>query len=478
MSGDRLGRARHHISSARLKKSLFNHSNALSEQLNFTELQPYFLIPDYRFLSDEELKQIDELPTDKVKANRLLYILQAKKPWPAIRKFLTCVFAEGEHSGHEDLSKLLRSVLPPEEYKKIWQLIRKHTARTNYQYVTGNRSASTMPQSSMTTDGFRPELPMTLIQYEGCLVRESYITLDRKLWDHFSNGRYDKLAVLTERIDISTKVQIDVKIIGRWFQSLISMHRDGNYERCLNDILQPALDMCSESKVQNRNILEGRICQRMAQIFLVMGRKEEAMNYFDRAKGLLQFVSRGYEKVNMFCREAKIMCATMPERRKEIEEMFCKALENVNEDDPFALASIPSIVLSKAAFHLKISFGSKPSNSDIEKILLPKIFPEDERKARDTLKHLPSTDILLTMRKCEHKLLYGELMRLSGKTEAAVHIFKAVVLESEAAKLDNIVANAQHRLQVIKSEEEWDHSIEEILEEEPTHPVDATTEST
>ena len=306
---------------------------------------------------------------------------------------------------------------------------------------------------------------MTLIQYEGCLVSKSYNELDRKLWGHFSNGRYDELAVLTKRISINTKAPIDIKIIGMWFQSLISMHRDGNYESCLHDILQPALAMCLQSNVQNQNVLEGRICQRMAQIYLVMGRKEQAVAYLDRAKGLLQFVARGYEKVNMFCREAKIMCATMPEQRKETEEMFCKALESVSEDDSFALASIPSIILSKAAFHLKISFGSKPSNRDIKKVLLPRVSSEDISKAKNILNHLPSSNVLLAMRKCEHKLLHGELMRLNDETDSAIQTFEEVVCESKAAKLDNLVANAEHRLEVMQMERETEESIQEILKE-------------
>ena len=475
----RLRFARHRFNSARsalLKKRIFDHSRALSEQLNFTQLLPYFSTPGYQFLNNEELNKLDKLPTDRLKANKLLVILRAK-PRYAIRKFLACVFDEDEHSGHEDLSKLFQSVLPPEEVKKIRKLMRKPITRTNYCNCCNRRSKSTLVAShrSMAVvqyDGPRPELPMTLVQYEGCLVMKSYDKLDRKLWDHFSNGKYDDLAVVTQRIDASTKAPIDIKIIGRWFESLILMHRDGNYKKCLRDILIPALGMCSESKVQNRNILEGRICQRMAQVYLVMGKKEKATKYFDRAKGLLQFVARGYEKVNMFCREAKIMCATRPERRKEIEEMFCKALGNVSEDDSFALASIPSIILSKAAFHLRISFGSKPSTSDVEKVLLPVVSADDKNKARDVLKRLPISNVLLTMRKCEYKLLDGELMRLDGKTVAAIQIFEEVICESEAAKLDNIVSSAKHRLQVIKAEKEWDESIEEILE--GTCCVDAT----
>ena len=464
MSTARPRGAKHSNNGALLKRTIFYHSKALSEQLNFDQLLPSFLIPKYKFLSKDELKQLDELPTDRQKANKLLVILRtSKRSSRKLRKFLACVFDEDEHAGHEDLSRKFRSMLPPEEIEKIRNLMMKPPTKADRH---GDRSVSAYkPQGSMTVaDGPRPELPMKLIQYEGCLVKKSYYKLDRELWDNFSTGRYDKLETLTQRINASTKVPIDIKIIGRWFQALISMHRDGSHETCLNDLLQPALDMCSGEKVQNRNILEGRICQRMAQVSLVMGRKEDATTYFDRANVLLQFVARGYDKVNMLCRLAKIMCATMPEKRKEIEETYCKALDNVSDDDSFALASKPSIILSKAAFHLRISFGSKPSKSDIEKSLLPQVCPEDIDKARDTLNPLQSSEVLLTMRKCEFKFLEGELLRHEGKTYEASQTFKEVICESEAAKLPNIVASAQHRLDVIEKEEEWDQSIEEVLE--------------
>lgn len=78
MSTGKSGVAKRQISLARLKKSILCLVRVLSEQLNFTELLPYFLTPKYKFLSDEELKQLDQLPTDRQKANKLLVILQTK----------------------------------------------------------------------------------------------------------------------------------------------------------------------------------------------------------------------------------------------------------------------------------------------------------------------------------------------------------------------------------------------------------------
>ena len=170
MSTDRIRVAKDHVTSAStsalLKKRLFDQSKALSEQLNFTQLQPYFLTPKYRFLNDEEIDQIADLTTDREKGNKLLLILR-KKSWSKILRFLACVFAEDEHSGHEDLCVLFRDVLPSEEIKKVWRLTRKHTVKANNWYRYDKQSSrAIVPESSIATDGPRPELPMTLIQYE------------------------------------------------------------------------------------------------------------------------------------------------------------------------------------------------------------------------------------------------------------------------------------------------------------------------
>ena len=450
---------------------VFDHSRLISTQLNFTQLWPHFVTPKYNFLTDEELKQLEELKTNQQKANKLLFLLRAK-PICAFRKFVACLVKEDEHLGHEDLSRrLLRSALSlaPIEVKKIKQLVdKKHRFEwliTDSRKLSPIRATSTAVAVTYSVSG--PELPMTLIDYRGCLSMSKYDKLDRRLWEYFSNGKYDDLGKLTQRLAMNDKAPIDLKIIGKWFEALILMHRDGLYEKCLENVLQPALEMCSQPEVQNQNILEGRIYQRMAQVCLVMGEKGKAGVYLEKAEGLLQFVGRGYDRANMFCRRAKILCATSG-NREEIEQAFSEALDNVSEDDSFMLASKPSICLSKAAFHLKISFGSKPNTSDTQKLLCPKVAEEDIMKARATLQELPSHMILLHMRKCERKLLDGELMRLEGQTDLAIQKFNEVL--EEGAKLNNIVAIAQHRLDVIQSETDIDCCIDEVLEGMPKVP--------
>ena len=471
---DRLNYVNRHWQSYRLRRAVFDHSRHISTQLNFTQLWPYLLTPKYNFLTDEELKQLDELSTDRQKANKLLLLLRAK-PNRAIRKFIACIVEENEHLGHEDLSKRLlcaASSLAPTEIKEIKQLVKKKDRMENLIKSRDfiplmRRSISATVAEPVACNKPGPEPPMSLIDYRGCLSRNKYDNLDRRLWDYFSTGRYDDLTELAQRLTANDKAPIDLKIIGKWFEALIVMHRDGSYETCLKSVLQPALEMCSHPEVQNQNILEGRIYQRMAQVCLMMGRKKQAELYLEKAEELLQCVGRGYDRANMFCRRAKILCATS-ENGEEIERAFNIALDNVTQDDSFALASYPSICLSKAAFHLKISFGSKPTTSNTQKLLCPEVTQDDIMKARKTLQDLPSHMILLHMRKCEHKLLDGELMRLDGKPDLAIQIFTEVVQES--TKLGNITAIAQHRLDIIQSEKNVDSCIDEVLDGMPEVP--------
>ena len=101
------------------------------------------------------------------------------------------------------------------------------------------------------------------------------------------------------------------------------------------------------------------------------------------AKEELQFVGRGYDKTNMFCREAKVLSATELHRRNEIEKVYELALSTLEKDDPYFLASFPSVTLSKAAFHLHVAFGSKQN----EKVLnyLHVVRSDDITKARETV---------------------------------------------------------------------------------------------
>ena len=163
------------------------------------------------------------------------------------------------------------------------------------------------------------------------------------------------------------------------------------------------------------------------------------------AKEQLQFVGRGYDKTNMYCREAKMLSATQPQRRDDIEKIYEVALCSLEPDDPYFLASFPSVTLSKAAFHLHFAFGSKLSVMD----KLPEVSTDDIRKARQTLDGFSEEDhILIDMRRCEYDLIQAELCRLEGRQEAAKR-FRNLIGVAEQTKTGNIASIARHRLQCV-----------------------------
>ena len=180
----------------------------------------------------------------------------------------------------------------------------------------------------------------------------------------------------------------------------------------------------------------------MAQIYLMMQDQIKATRYFKKAKDELQFVGRGYDKTNMYCRKAKVLSATEPHRRDDIEKVYEKALTTLQKDDPYFLASYPSVTLSKAAFHLHVAFGSKPCDTSDP----PAVSTNDIAKARETLKDFKEDEhILIDMRRNEYDFLQAELCRLEGKSEEAKRGFNEIT-RTGASIVKNVFSLATHRL--------------------------------
>lgn len=225
------------------------------------------------------------------------------------------------------------------------------------------------------------------------------------------------------------------------------MHRDHRYEDAIK-MLRRAKCLTKES--DNEIILKGRIRQRMAQISLMQNEKIYATKLFEKAKEDLQFVGRGYDKTNMFCREAKVLSATYanvtePQKRKDIEKVYEQALCTLEKDDPYFLASFPSVTLSKAAFHLHFAFGSKA----LEDSEPPAVSNEDIRKARETLKDfIEEEHILIDMRRNEYDFLQAELCRLEGNVQEA-HIRLTKITSMPKKTVKNVSSLAKHRLNYV-----------------------------
>ena len=485
-----------------LKSRVFVHSKLIYELLNVKDLVAELLNTRFRFLTRKEITELYNTYGEQKRAGKLLLYLNNKKP-PAIRRFIACILAETEHCGHKELSETIMNDLPEDEQQRIRKIVQKGTMHYRNEFVNMNistaqycselgslssdlenesiSSSDSSPEAdneeSIETDSFTskqgliikshsivqhvPPRPMPLITLKGHLKGRSFDKLDRKLWSYFSTGQYSDLNRLT--IKLRSHVVADYQIIGMWFDSLIYMHRDGNYDNCLMQLLFPALKLCEHEKTENSQILSGRVLQRIAQVFLVMGAKTEAQLHFRAAQEELQFVSKCYESVNMHCRRAKLLSATEPDKRNEIEDAYTQALAGFSDDDSFALASKPSLILSKAAFHLHISFGSKPKQDLLDS---SHIQHHDIQKAKTTLKELPDEMLHLDMRKCEKNLLSAELLRLDGE-EPALESFKKVVEESKKCHLENLVAIAENRIYLINFELEKSDDVDKMLEDLP-----------
>ena len=353
-------------------------------------------------------------------------------------KFVACVIRANEHRGHLELTKIFRAKLGRAEWKHIQDILEKvRESPLPSPYTTPTHSPATPPVLS-------PERPVALITLQGQVVAEGFIKIERELWLAFSTGDYNNVEFLVKTIQLNCRLDevihnVDCRVVAMWFQSLVLMHRDGQYSDAI-ELLHNAEHLTHNS--ENEMILKGRIHQRMAQIYLMMHDKPTATDYFERAKEELQFVGRGYDKTNMFCREAKVLSATEPHRRDEIEKVYEQALRSLEKDDPYFLASFPSVTLSKTAFHLHCAFGAKPDDSSLP----PAVSAEDIKKARETLKDFKEDEhILIDMRRNEYDFLQAELCRLEGNQKEAERRFIKIT-SARDSKVKNIVSLASHRL--------------------------------
>lgn len=428
----------------------------LLEWLDLHEIQKHMKHTTLTFLTQDEERELYNLqdnhePRERV-IDRLLYFLKAKGDDRdhVCRQFVACIVYTAEKTrAHQDLKKIFRAKLPYHEWNLIEDLLRDiNESPLPSPYRTPK------PQSRDVLNSVRehhdsvesPGRPFPLIPLQGQLAEKNeFATIEWDLWQSFSKGDYDTLekTVLGIRGDQTFKEEVDCQIVAMWFNSLIIMHRDGEYSGAIKE-LTDALLLCDKKNCVNQTILQGRIYQRMTQNYLMMNLKDLAEKTFELAKERLQMVERGYDKVNMFCRKAKIMSAHEPHKRKEIEDTYDLALRALEPDDPYFLASFPSVTLSKAGFYLKVSFGSKGSGGSS----LPEVYPADIAKAEETLQTIDEKEhILLEMRRFEHKFLCAELCRLKGEQEKARELFTDITSTSGSEKVKNILSLAKQRLQ-------------------------------
>ena len=416
-----------------LKTLVLKHSTQIQQCLNFTALLPMLTNPQISFLTQDELTFVTKPHTDIQKANNLLQIL-TQKPISATRKFLVCLWLAREHLGHEDLFCMLWPSLPKTELALIVD----------------------MCQQSQYASSVHPETPPAFTKPQGDLTRHSFRKVEGVLWDYFGKCEYQKLAKVTNRL--STSPSQEWSIVGKWFNAIncVFVHRCKDHKYCIENVLEPALQQCQHQSVLNRNILEGRIRLRLAQVYLMTGNKLKAIENSEKARQLLSLTC-GYDVAKLLLREAKVMSATQPHRRVEIESMYLAALHNF--DDAHTCCK-PTAHLSLAAFYLNISFGSKPKPESA----IPVPSEDNIRKAKGQLEALDGLGLLLpSMRQCERNLLLAELLRLEGKLQEAYFAYSETVVESHKAGLENLVAIAEHQCKMITMEEQKSAFLDKLL---------------
>lgn len=416
-----------------LKTLVLRYSTRIQQSLNFTALLPMFTNPQISFLTQDELCSVMKPHTDVQKANNLLQILTLK-PISAMRKFLVCLWLGREHLGHEDLFCMVWPYLPKTEVALIID----------------------MCQQSLYASSISPETPPAFTELQGDLARCSFRKIEGMLWDYFSEGDYQTLAKVTNRLNESPSQEWS--IVGKWFNAIncVFVHHCKDHKYCIQNVLEPALQQCQHHAVLNRNILEGRVRLRLAQVYLTSGNKVKAIENSDKARQLLSLTC-GYDIAKLLLREAKVMSATQPHRRIEIESMYLAALHNFDEAH---VCCKPTVHLSLAAFYLNISFGSKPKPESA--VSTPS--KVDLRKAKNQLEALDKLNLFLpSMRQCERSLLIAELLRLEDKVQEAHTLFLKTAEDSYKAGLLNLVAIAEHRCKMIKNEEQKSAFLSQLL---------------
>ena len=417
--------------SATVKNVTLRQSFQIQRSLNFTELLPALIHPDLRFLRREELDHILRLPTDTQKANELLLVL-ARKSSLVASKFLVGLWLTREHLGHEELFCNIFPQVPEDRAQDIVQLCKSLSSSSSLQR------------------------PPAFIELQGDLTDAKFLKVQSHLWELFGRGEYNKIAELTSQL--RTSPSSEWAIVGMWFESMncVFIHECKDHQKCVAELLKPALEKCRHPTVTNQSILEGRIFLRMSQVFLTRGEKAIASQYSEQAKELLS-LTRGYDRAKLFLREAKVFSALSLTPRKEVERMYQFALDNFDEHHACCR---PTAHLSLAAFYLHISFGSKPEPNSPP----PTVTNEDIRKAKSHLEAVQDV-FLPSMRKCEQSLLLAELLRLEGNLDKAIESFQEAAKMSQGAKLYNLVSVAEHRSQLARLQREKGEFLDNIVVE-------------
>lgn len=438
-----------------VSECVLKRSRELQKFLNMHEIIKQMATPDLTFLTPDQMDTLFEMQISVDERSmvipRLLnFIKGCKEKDDACRRLVACIIMSmDEERGYKDLNKIFRFKLPHAERIKIDHLVNEvDSSPLPSPYKTPPPPpAQAMIEAQSSVVVVSPPRSVPYIKLQGSLVEDFHVIED-DMWQSFSFGKYKTLedTVVGVLGDTTLRDEVDCRIVALWFQSLIVMHKNGDYSHAI-DILSNALELCGEGNCTNRSILEGRIYQRMSQNQLMAGRPRVAMLFFQQAKERLCMVGRGYDRANMHCREAKVLSANEPENKEKIIKAYSDALNALSKEDPYYLASFPSITLSMAAFYLRVSFGSKAVGC------LQHLDPSDIQMAEEKLKTINEAEhIHLEMRRFEYSFLRAELCRLQGREREARQMFRELTSTPGSSKVKNILTLAEQRVKALNEQ--------------------------
>ena len=407
--------------------AIFQNGTRFVELLNFNALQSYLWHPKLSFMSPTDIRQVSEKMAPSSKARELMQLLFEKKDdVRMLRQFIACLILESNsndgHLGHTELVETLRSTIPHRDLNKIECLVK-----------------------CVQIGGKRPKaVPYVLVS--GYLKSKGFVAYEQNLWQYFHKGHFTELR---EYIDATLCLDenmenVDLKIVSFLFKATAYIQQSSSRKfvgEALID-LQSALELCDQS--QNQLILNCRVRQRIAQVYLYMNLTKLANEHSDQAEQSIELVGEKFVRSKFYLCRAKVLAVASPSAREKIETLYAFAMSTLEPDSESYPVCHPSVCLAKAAFHLNIAFSSNPvqplsnvSNDDLKKAKV--VFTLKE----ESLEQMPK-------RKCEYKLVIGEIHRLQGKVDLAYGVFQDVLGVCKEVDYNTVYNHVMARLLLVK----------------------------
>ena len=412
---------REHERSVSLADAIFNMGSAFVELINFDSLQCHLWHPQLRFLTTSELKRVSKMAGPSRVARELMELVFEKKgEVRKLRQFVACLMVEQTHLGHVELVKCLRCDLPRQELTKIARIVNQ---------ITGKVPAKPVPYTMLT----------------GYLASEQFKALDSKMWQCYHNGKFDELREIadTELACAENATNYDLEIYCCLFKATACVQDSTSrpaFGYAVHDLLR-ASELCDQSN--NRIVLEGRVKQRLSQVYLYYGFKKAANECLEQAEHSIVLVGVSYDRSKFYLRRAKVLAVACPNARSEIEQLYGLAMSTLETDSDSYAVCMPSVGLAKAAFHLNIAFSSNPDEP------LAEVSHDELMKAKEVAIMLP-VEYRMPRRKCEYMLVIGEIYRLEGDTDLAAETLRGAVTMSKTVGYTTVCNHATARLHCLQ----------------------------